>query len=109
MASWSLTSYIRGSIDIDWLEVPTAVTDKVTEYQNTDPKKIIHYEQKDSADSLKRYYKVGFKDIDTSHEFEALSEVLAALNNRDTFCNNADNKMTFEQDRGLDIEPTIPA
>ena len=29
MASWSLTTYIRGSIDIDWLEVPE--TNKITE------------------------------------------------------------------------------
>ena len=41
---------------------------------NSDPKKIIHYERKISEDSLKQYFKIGFKDEETYNEFTSLTD-----------------------------------
>ena len=109
MASWTLITYTRGSTDNPWLNPSSAVLDKVTEYQNTDPKKILHYEKKDSADGLKRYYKLGFKDEVTALEFRDTAENVASFNQRKSFCDIPANQMTFLINNGLNDEPSIPA
>ena len=109
MTSWALITYTRGATNNPWPNPSSAVIDKVTEYQNTDPKKVIHYEQQDSADDLKRYYKLGFKDIDTAREFQDSAENVASIEHRENYCNNADNGMDCLVEKGLEVEPSIPA
>ena len=41
--------------------INTPVGQKISEYMNSDPKKIIHYERKISEDSLKQYLKLDLK------------------------------------------------
>ena len=109
MASWALITYTRTSADKAWPTPGAAVINKITEYQNTDPKKIVHYETADSADGLKKYFKLGFLDIDTALDFGNTPENLASIEERDNYCNNADNGMACLVERGLEIEPSIPA
>lgn len=109
MASWALITYTRTSADKAWPTPGAAVINKITEYQNTDPKKIVHYETADSADGLKKYFKVGFLDRDTALAFGNTPENLASIEERDNYCNNADNGMACLVERGLDVEPSIPA
>jgi hypothetical protein len=110
MASWALITYTRESTDKDWFEGSSsqAAIDKVTEFQNTDPKKIIHYETADSADGLKRYFKLGFKDVDTAIELKDSAENIASVSEREAFCNNLENKITVNEITS-DEEPSIPA
>lgn len=109
MASWALITYTRTSADKAWPTPGAAVMNKITEYQNADPKKIVHYETADSADGLKKYFKVGFLDRDTALAFGNTPENLASIEERDNYCNNADNGMACLVERGLDVEPSIPA
>ena len=118
MANWALITYTRVSTDKAW-PTPGAmgsfafygsdIINKVTEYQNTEPNKIIHYETADSADGLKKYFKIGFLDLDTALSFGNTPENLAKNELRDNFCNNPDNGITCLVDGGLDDEPSIPA
>lgn len=110
MISWVLITYTKESTDKDWFKGSStvAIKNKVTEFQNTDPKKIIHYEKKSSADGLKRYFKLGFKDVDTAIEFQDSAENIASVSEREAFCNNLENKITVNQVT-FDEEPSIPA
>ena len=109
MADWTLITYTRTSADKAWPTPGTAVMDKITEYQNTDPKKIVHYETADSADGLKKYFKVGFIDRATAITFGDTPENSASIEERENFCNNPDNGMACLVERGLEVEPPIPA
>jgi|TARA_B100001778_G_scaffold244032_1_gene204350 hypothetical protein len=109
MANWALITYTRESTDKAWYEPSDTIKDKVVEYQNTDPKKIVHYETAESANGLKKYFKIGFLDSDTALAFGNTDEMISSREQRDNFCNNADNGVTYSIDRALEVEPSIPA
>jgi|TARA_B100000959_G_C14986781_1_gene625986 hypothetical protein len=69
MAHWTLVTYTRPQVLTDWYSPTAEVVSKIDEWKNTDPKKIEHYEVKESDDGLKQFYKIGFKDTDTSLAF----------------------------------------
>ena len=82
---------------------------KITEYKNIEPKKIIHYSTPESADGLKKYFKIGFLNLDTALSFGETVEMTESKEQRDSFCNNADNGVTYSIETDLDDEPSIPA
>ena len=111
MAFWSLVTYTRPDtskefyIRKDEAEVlATPVGQKISEYMNTDPKKIIHYERKISDDSLTQYFKVGFKDEETYNEFTALTDFSDSRTEQAAWCSA--NSLTYELITGAE-EPII--
>ena len=72
----------------------TPVGQKISEYMNTDPKKIIHYERKLSEDSLTQYFKIGFKDEATYNEFLALTDFTNSRTEQQAWCSA--NSLTYE-------------
>ena len=111
MAFWSLVTYTRPDTSKEFYirkseaeVLATPLGEKVSEYMNTDPKKIIHYERKLSEDNLTQYFKVGFKDEATYNEFTALTDFSNSRTEQAAWCSA--NSLTYELITGTE-EPII--
>ena len=68
MAHWSLVTYTRPNTDTAWFEPSAEVLALIDTYKNDDlvNPTIETYEKIESADKLKQYYKISFKDEESS-------------------------------------------
>lgn len=105
MSHWVVITYVRPSTDIQWFTPSTEVMSLKDEFQNTEPKKIEHYEKVESANGLKQYYKIAFKDSDAFTEFENESRGQTNIAVREEYLNS--NGITYTIDHAGESEPVI--
>ncbi len=105
MAYWILATYTRPNTGVAWFSPSADVITTLNEYKGTEPKKIEHYEVKESADGLKQYVKLGFVDQAESLNFKDSPAMKANEEARENYLDNSGVTVLIE-DRGP-AEPTI--
>ena len=105
MAHWVLVTYVRPNTNTAWFTPSADILELANEFQNTEPKKIEHYEKRESADGLKQYYKIAFKDSDTYTEFENTSKGQTNITARVNYLN--ENGINYWIDHHGETEPTL--
>ena len=105
MAHWVLVTYVRPNTNTAWFTPSADILELANEFQNTEPKKIEHYEKRESADGLKQYYKIAFKDSDTYTEFENTTKGQTNITVREDYLNSVG--ITYTIDHAGASEPVI--
>ena len=105
MAHWVVVTYERPNTSVAWFTPSSEILDLATEFQNTEPKKITSYEKSESADGLKQYYKIAFKDNATYTEFENTSKGQTNITVREDYLNSVG--ITYTIDHAGASEPVI--
>jgi len=105
MAHWSLVTYTRPNTDTAWFEPSAEVLALIDTYKNDDlvNPTIETYEKIESADKLKQYYKISFKDEESSELLADNSVYNTNATARDNYCNENGIHCNIEQFG--DIEP----
>ena len=107
MAHWSLITYTRPNTGVAWFTPGAEVMSVIDTYKNDDVARptIELYEKSESADGLKQYYKIAFKDNDTYTEFENTTKGQANIAARVNYLN--DNGINYWIDHHGETEPTL--
>ena len=107
MAHWSLITYTRPNTGVAWFTPGDEVMAVIDTYKNDDVARptIELYEKSESADSLKQYYKIKFKDNTASEAMRDNSVYTANATARDNYCNA--NGITCLVEQHGDTEPTL--
>mgnify|MGYP001368453236 FL=1 len=107
MAHWSLVTYTRPNTDTAWFEPSAEVLALIDTYKNDDlvNPTIETYEKIESADKLKQYYKISFKDEESSELLGDNSVYSDNIKARNSYCMSNDISCVIEQFG--DVEPVI--
>ena len=103
MAHWSLITYTRPNTDIAWFTPSAEVMSVIDSFKNDNI--IESYEKSESADGLKQYYKIKFRDIEASESMRDNSVYNTNATARDNYCNENGIHCIVEQFD--DSEPVI--
>ena len=107
MAHWSLITYTRPNTGVAWFTPGDEVMAVIDTYKNDDVARptIELYEKSESADGLKQYYKIKFRDIEASEAMRDNSVYTANATARDNYC--SENGLTCSVKQYGDTEPTL--
>ena len=107
MAHWSLVTYTRPNTDTAWFEPSAEVLAHIDTYKNDDlvNPTIETYEKNESADKLKQYYKISFKDVESSELLGDNSVYTDNITARDSYC--VSNNINCIVEQFDDVEPEI--
>ena len=107
MAHWSLITYTRPNTGVAWFTPGAEVMSVIDTYKNDDVARptIELYEKSESADGLKQYYKIKFRDIAASEAMRDNSVYTANATERTNYCNA--NGITCLVEQYDDTEPTL--
>ena len=107
MSHWVLVTYTRPNTDTDWFE-PTAEAKALINTLKDDDivnPSVELYQKSESADGLKQYYKIKFRDIEASEAMRDNSVYIANATERTNYCNA--NGITCLVEQHGDTEPTL--
>ena len=107
MAHWSLITYTRPNTGVAWFTPGDEVMAVIDTYKNDDVARptIELYEKSESADGLKQYYKIKFRDTEASETMRDNSVYIANATERTNYCNA--NGITCLVEQHGDTEPTL--
>ena len=103
MAHWSLITYTRPNTGVDWFTPSAEVMSVIDSFKTNNVIEL--YEKSESADGLKQYYKIKFRDIEASESMRDNSVYNTNATARDNYCNENGIHCIVEQFGNIEPVP----